>query len=127
MEVFLLDDHGAYDNLLPWSDETRFITEICPFNPNHSRRQRRSHPLHVVAPVHLLTDFEWTVYGECLVGPDIRDSFVRANVSGIGFREVVPHLTTGEPFGREIFEMQVFGSGGTAPPESGITVIESCA
>lgn len=101
-------------------------TTLCDRDPRHAKRQKRGATLKVIAPLAPLYDFEWTVYNEAIVGPEIVELFEKENVTGVKFRRVIPYLTTGDQFSREMYEMYVVGDGGNAPESSGIRPIEIC-
>jgi hypothetical protein len=126
MKIFWLEKCGNEEDRLLYTEETRFETEPCEQFPDHAKRQRRTRPLRVIAPIRPLANFQWTPFSEAIADPTVRSAFMRAGLSGIDFRRVETYTTAGDHFGQELYELIVTGWGGVAPAESGVKVIEEC-
>lgn len=130
-EIYFLEPSLRFDDQLEYAGGMGMDTVLCPLNAGlpsqHTMRQRWQRPLRIVAPVQRMTDFEWTVYHDILIEKDILEALQSAKFTGVKFRSVELYTTTDTPIGRRVFELQVAGWGGMAPPESGIRVIKECS
>ena len=125
-KIYWLSSAVKFDDKLCYVPGAQMDKKSCPHDPRHHMRQRWKKPLRVIGPVRGLTDFEWTVFGDILVGPEIVSDFRSAGFSGIEFTPVDLFTTTETPIGRESYELKITGWGGYAPVESGIRVLKEC-
>jgi len=125
-DIFWLESTVGEDDLMEYFQETAFDYELCKQNPEHARRNRPKRPLEIIAPIRPLTDFQWTVFGDCIVTSTVKASFETAQLSGAEFRTVKCYSSSGLPFEQELFELRVIGWGGMAAPSSGVHVIREC-
>lgn len=100
---------------------------VCPANPAHTFSGKRLGDLHLLLPNAELQDFAWSWYSDCL----IQDKVLRElNLQGFtGFEARAVHVRWEQASDRplpKLWEIQVTGWGGIAPPESGITLVEKC-
>lgn len=126
-QIFWLESAVRENDRLSDGPGMRFETELCPGDPEHTKRQRRLRPLRLIAPVRPITDFQWSQYDECIVTARVKAVFVEEAVSGVEFRKIETFTTAGDRFAtQELYELVVSGWGGMAPASSGVKVIEEC-
>ncbi len=104
-----------------------FQTKLCPHNPEHTIRNRRSSPLRLEYHGSAATDFLWTSYCEPIVGEKVVDAFESASIVGCEFVPIELENTMGDEIASELFEMRPTGWGGMAAKSSGVRVLEECS
>src|SRR5437899_3852148 len=126
IKVYELEPSVGFGQRLSYSESMELRTQLCPAYPEHSFSERWSRPLKVVGPVLPLTDFEWTVYGDIVIGDEVARDLRRVGFSGIVFGEVEIFTTTETPIGRNAWELRITGRAGIAPASSGVHVLKEC-
>ena len=124
--IYQLEADISWKDHLLYAEGMKLDTVLCAHDPRHTTRHRWNKPLKVVGPVIPGTDFEWTVYLDLIVNREIVESLKNMGFSGMRFLPVEFYTTTQTPFGREAYELNVTGWGGTALPASGIRVLNEC-
>lgn len=125
-QIFWLQSDVRTDDRLPYLETAKFDVQLCDKDRTHSKYQRAKRPLQIIAPINPRTDFQWTVFGDCVVTSEVKNAFEEAQLTGIEFNNIECHTTTGLRLEQEVFEMVVTGWGGVAPPASGVHVVEEC-
>jgi hypothetical protein len=106
--------------------EVNFETLFCPIDDGHQRAGKRLSNLSVSLPRPPVEDFVWTWLSDCLIKDSVLELFKKNGFSGFDVKPVRAIFKRSDTEPPPLWELLETGSGGIAPPESGIRFIGSC-
>jgi hypothetical protein len=113
-------DQGSHIELLPGSLVWEPIS--CSAIPDHARTGKRITDLVFLSPKQERHVY-WTWYSDCLVTDEFREAVIEDGLRGAQFRPA----RSAKPGDVSLWELRAGGWGGTAPPSSGIRIVDRCA
>jgi hypothetical protein len=126
-KFWLWESPASLSALAKWVPGSTKLESIkCPLNEGHQRPGDRLTNLSIALPGIDVQDIVWTWVGNCLLTDRVLELFRAAGFSGFKVKPVKAAFKRGVKVPPSLWELVVTGSGGIAPPESGVRLLEHC-
>lgn len=123
-----LDSGTSLRKLAEWIDDDIDTDKVvCPVSDGHQRGGKRLTNLSVALSGSSVEDIVWTWYSECLVSDRVLELFRAGGFTGFDVKPVKVRFKRSKDQPPKLWELVVTGSAGTAPPESGVKLLEHCS
>jgi hypothetical protein len=99
--------------------------KICPIEGPVATTKRLT-DLNITLPGHTIEDFVWTWYSDCLLTDRVLELFKSSGFTGFEVKPVKAVFAKAKETPPRLWELDVTGSAGMAPPESGVKVVWQC-
>jgi hypothetical protein len=104
-----------------------FESVKCPIDSGHQRVGRRIGRLEIILRQRIRSDFLWTWFSDCLVGPRVVDLLEKTGATGYRLEPVkIVRARYDEDLGAKLFELVPTGTPVPMDPRSGVRLTYRC-